>query len=123
MAFPSCDILTINSQIPGSLQNMSDLETEAAIVTYLYRRQNPATVGQIVPVNTLRSSSVCLDCGVSENQRLAFEAWMERQAAIDAGANVGAFNASQLKFEMQCLTCLPMSSLRAMEILLRCQLS
>lgn len=123
MAFTSCDLATINAAVPGSLQGLSDLETQAALVLYLYRQQNPSTVGQIIPASTLLSQAKCFDCGPSDAQLDAFEVWMVRQAAADAGAVLPAFNASSVRNEMQCLTCLSKHRLRAIELLLRCQLA
>jgi len=123
MAFPTtCDISALNA-VPGSLNQMSDLETLALIVLFLYRRQNPSTVGQQVPANTLLASAKCLECGTSEGQLLALEAWIERQAAIDAGAALPAFSASAARSEIRCLTCLTTHQLRAIEMFLRCSLS
>lgn len=123
MSFPTCDLPTLNAQVPGSIQNMSDLEMQALLVLYLYRQKNPATVGQTIDAAGLLSQAKCFDCGVSDGQLAAFEVWIQRQAAIDAGANVGSFSASAAKNELQCLTCLPMHRLKAIELLLRCQLS
>jgi hypothetical protein len=123
MAFSSCDLATINAAVPGSLQEMSDLEKQALLVLYLYRQKNPATSGQTIPADTLLASAKCLDCGVPDSTLKGFEVWMQRQAAIDGGANVGAFVAGDVRSEMKCLTCLPMHRLRAIELLLRCQVS
>lgn len=123
MAFPSCDLATINAAVPGALQGLSDLQTQALLVLFLYRQKNPATVGQTIDAASLISQAKCLSCGVTDAQRNAFEVWIARQAAIDGGANVGSFSASAMLSEMKCLTCLSMHELKAIELLLRCQLS
>ena len=102
---------------------MSDLELQALLVLYLYRQKNPATTGQTIPADTLLASAKCFDCGPSDHQLAAYEVWIQRQSAIDGGANVGSFVASDVRSEMKCLTCLPMHRLKAIELLLRCQVS
>lgn len=123
MGFSACDLPTLNAAVPGSLQNFSDLEKQALLVLYLYRQANPSTVGQTIPASTLISQAACLDCGVSDRQLAAFEVWIQRQAAIDAGAAEGAFDPAAAKQKVQCLTCLPMHRLKAIEIMLRCQVA
>lgn len=123
MAFPSCDILTLNSAVPGSLQAMSDLETQALLVLYLYHQANPSQVNAVYPAATELASAACLDCGIADQQLDAYRVWLQRQAAIDAGAAEPPFNAGTVKSSMQCLTCLPMHRLKALEIKYRCQLS
>lgn len=118
----TCDV-SLNSAVPGSLGQFSLNDTQAALVYYLWLHKNPANVGQVIPASTLLSQAACLDCGPSEDQLRGIEVWIERQAAIDAGANVGAFDPAALRVAIQCLTCLPYHRLRAIEILLRCQLS
>lgn len=123
MAFPSCDILTLNGAVPGSLQGMSDLETQALLVLYLYHQLNPSQVNAVFPASTELAKAACLDCGVSDGQQDAYRVWLQRQAAIDAGAAEPAFNAATARANITCLACLPLHRLRALEILYRCQLS
>ena len=123
MAFPSCDISTLNAAVPGSLQNLSDKQTQALLVVYLYRQQNPSSVGTPIPADTLLAQAACFDCGVSDGQLLAFEVWLQRQAAKDAGAAEGTFDAAAA-LKIACgLTCLSMHRLKAIEMYLRCALS
>lgn len=96
---------------------------QALLVLYLYRQKNPATTGQTIPTATLLSQSKCIECAPSDDQLAGYEVWIGRQAAIDGGANVGAFSASAVMSEMKCLTCLSMHELKAIELLLRCQLA
>lgn len=119
----TCDLPTLAAAVPGSLQDMSDREKQALLVLYLYRQKNPATTGQTIPAATLLSTAKCFECAPSDSQLASFEVWVQRQAAIDGGANVGAFSASAVRSEMKCLTCLSMHELKAIELLLRCQLS
>ena len=102
---------------------MSDLEKQALIILYMYREKNPATTGQTLAADALLAAAKCFDCGVSDSTLMGFEVWMQRQAAIDGGANVGSFSASAARSEMKCLTCLPMHRLKAIELYLRCLLS
>jgi len=53
----------------------------------------------------------------------AMEVAIQRQAAIDAGAAMGTFNAGTALKEIVSLLNLSQSQLRAIEILLRCQLA
>lgn len=119
----TCDLPTLNAAVPGSLEQMSDIEKEALLILYLYRQQHPSTVGQTIPADTLLSQAACLDCGVSDRQLAAFEVWIQRQAAIDAGAAESTFDAASAKAKVQCLTCLPMHRLKAIETMLRCQVA
>jgi hypothetical protein len=123
MAFPTCDLPTLNAAVPGSLQNLSDKQTQVLLVLYLYRQKNPSTVGQNVDAAALISQAKCFDCGVSDGQLAAFEVWIQRQAAIDAGAAEGAFSADGAMARTCGLNCLSMHRLKAIELLLRCQLS
>lgn len=118
----TCDV-TLNAVVPGSLAGFDLNTTQAALVYYLWLQKNPANVGQTIPASTLLQQAACLDCGVSEDQLQGIEVWIQRQAAIDAGANVGAFDPAALRVAMQCLTCLPFHRLRAIEVMLRCQVS
>lgn len=102
---------------------MSDLEKQALLVLYLYRQKNPSTTGQTIDAAGLIASAKCFDCGVPDSTLAGYEVWIQRQSAIDGGANVGAFVAGDVRNEMKCLTCLPMHRLKAIELLLRCQLS
>ena len=119
----TCDLPTLNAAVPGSLQALTDLQTQALLVLYLYRQKNPATVGQTIDAAGLLNQAKCLDCGVTDSIQDAFEVWIQRQAAIDAGANFGTFSASGVLQEMSCFTCLSSHQLRAIELLLRCQLA
>ncbi len=119
----TCDLPTLAAAVPGSLMEMAPKLKQALLVLYLYRHKNPDTTGQTIPAATLLSSSKCLECAPGDDQLAGFEVWIERQAAIDGGANVGAFSASAVMSEMKCLTCLSMHELKAIELLLRCQLS
>ena len=119
----TCTLPGLAAVIPGSLNNMSSKEKEAAIVFYLYRQKNPSTVGTVIPAATLLSQAKCFECAPSESMLQTFEVWVGRQAAADAGASFGTFSASGLLNEMKCLTCLSFHELRAIEIMLKCQLS
>lgn len=118
----TCDV-TLNTVVPGSLAGADPIFTQAALVYYLWLQKNPSNVGQTLPADTLLSQAKCLDCGVSEDQLRGFEVWIQRQAAIDAGASIGSFDPAALSSAVKCLTCLPMHRLRAIEVLLRCQVA
>jgi hypothetical protein len=116
----TCTLPGLAAVIPGSLNNFSSKEKQAALVFYLFRRKNPDTT--TLNVTTLMSQSKCLECAPSESMLQTFEVWIAKQAATDAGASLGTFSASDLKAAMKCLLCLSFHELRAMEIFLRCQL-
>lgn len=117
----TCTLPGLDAVIPGSLNNLSSKEKLCLLILYLYRQKNPSTVGQTIPADTLLSQAACLDCGVSESMLQTFEVWIQRQAAIDAGAAESTFDAAAALNRIQCLTCLPMHRLRAIEVMLRCQ--
>lgn len=117
----TCTLPGLDAVIPGSLNNFSSKEKQAALVFYLYRQKNPSIT--TLPVGTLMSQSKCLECAPSESLLQTFEVWIARQAAIDAGASFATFSASDLKSAMKCLLCLSFHELRAIEILLKCQLA
>ena len=119
----TCTQPGLSAVIPGSLNNFSSKEKQAALVFYLYRQKNPATVGTVIPAATLLSQSKCFECAPSESLLQTFEVWIARQAAIDAGASFGTFSASGLKSELKCLLCASFHELRAIEIMLKCQLA
>ncbi len=123
MAFASCTLSGFTTTVPGSLMKMSPKLKQALKVFYKYRQQNPSTVGQTIPAATLLSQSKCLECAPTDDQLDGYEVWISRQAAIDAGAAFGAFSASGVMAELKCLTCLSMHELKAIELLLNCQLS
>lgn len=118
----TCD-LTLNGVVPGSLGQFSLNDTQAALVYYLWLQKNPSKVGQVIPADQLLSQAACLDCGVAEDVLQGIEVWIQRQQAIDAGAAIGAFDPAALRVAIQCLTCLPFHRLRAIEVMLRCQVS
>jgi hypothetical protein len=102
---------------------MSSKEKQAALVLYLYRQKNTSTVGQTINAADLLNQAKCFECAPSESLLQTFEVWIARQAAIDAGASIGTFSGSALHSEMKCLMCLSFHELRAIEILLKCQLA
>jgi hypothetical protein len=119
----TCSLGGLAASVPGSLQEMAPKVKQALLVLYLYRQKNPATSGQEIPAATLLSDARCFECAASDNTLDAFRVWTQRQAAIDGGANVGAFVAGDVMSQMKRLSMLSMHELRAIELLLRCQLS
>jgi len=119
----TCSIPGLDAVIPGSLNNMSYKEKQAALVHYLYRQKNTSTVGQVIPAATLLNQARCFECAPSESLLQTFEVWIARQAAIDAGAAIGTFDSAAFKAANKCLDCLSFHELRAIEVLLKCQLA
>jgi hypothetical protein len=118
----TCTQPGLTSVVPGSLLELSQKQKQALLVLYLYREQNPSTVGEVVPAADLIEAAKCFACAPSESDLLAYEVWIQRQAAADAGASFGTFDAGTTMAELKCLTCLSLHQLRAIEILLRCGL-
>lgn len=123
MASLTCTLPGLVSAVPGSLNNMSSKEKEVQLIHYLYRQANPSTVGQNINAASLLASAACLECGVSESRLQSFAVWIQRQAAIDAGASIGTFDPAAAKSITCGLNCLSMHQLRAIEIYLRCLIS
>ena len=118
----TCSQPGLSAVIPGSLNNFSLLEKQAALVYYVYRQKNTSTTG-VIPASTLLSQAKCFECAPTEALLQTFEVWIARQAAIDAGASFSTFSAGSLRSDMKCLTCLSIHELRAIEVMLKCQLS
>jgi|SRR5690348_329902 len=107
----------------GPFLQLTPLQRKALLVKYLYLQKNTGQVGKVVSGSSLLSSAACLDCGPSDTMLDAMEVAIQRQAAIDAGAAMGTFNAGTALKEIVSLLNLSQSQLRAIEILLRCQLA
>lgn len=120
----TCNQPGLNLVLPGSVNNLSPKQKLALLVNYYYRQKNPSTVGQVIPADTLLSQAACFDCGVSESLLQSYEVVIQRQAAIDAGANeTNPWNPTNTLSTIQCLTCLPEHRLRAILVMLKCQVS
>lgn len=119
----TCTLPGLVAVVPGSLNNLSSKQKLGLRILYLYRQKNPATVGQDLPATTLLSQAACLECGVSESMLQAFEVWIQRQAAIDAGAALAGFDTAGALNITRCLQCFSMGEMRAIEVMLKCQLS
>lgn len=117
-----CTEQSLNTAM-SALRGLTPKQKQALLVQYLYREKNPGTVGQVVPGDALLAAAVCFrDCAtLSDYQSMLI--WIQRQEAIDAGAALGTFDAGGAARTICQLTCLSDKGLKAIEILLRCQLS
>lgn len=127
MAALTCNAQTL-SLASGAINQFTAHEKLALLVLYLYRQLNTGTVGQVVPAATLLKSASCLSCdgdqaGTNDSLLASFEVWIQRNAAIDAGAALSTFNANNARKEITPLANLSDHQLRAIEICLRAQLS
>lgn len=106
----------------GCLSCLSKKEKQALLVLYLYRQKNPASAAA-VPVSTLLAQAACLACAPSDSSIDDMEVYIQRQAALDSGLVEPTFSASVAIKNVVGMKALSFKQLRAMEILLRCQLS
>lgn len=118
----TCSLPGLDSVLPGSLNNLSSKAKQALLVMYLYQQKNPSTANTPVPADVLLSQASCIACA-SESMLQSFAVWIQRQAAIDAGAAINSFVASTERGNANALVNLSFQQLRAIEIMLRCQLS
>lgn len=112
--------------IPQSLNRLTPIQKKALVILYLYRQKFPATSGQPVPGDALLKQAMCMECGVSSTLMDSFEVWIQRQVAADNGVTEGLFVTSTTATAMtmvKSLANLSMHQLRAIELMLRCQLS
>lgn len=113
----------------GGLRPLSKHELQAALVRYLYLQKNPSTADTVViPAASLLASASCLSCTDARIGRSKlmdmFQVWIQRQAAIDAGWSAPAtLDTNKLRASINGLANLSDEQLRAIEILLRCQLA
>lgn len=119
----TCTAPGLISAIPQSLNRLAPNQKKALEILYLYRQKNPSTGGQVVPADTLLSQAACFDCGPSDTLHQSFAVWIQRQIAGDNGFTLGTFATSTALSEVYPLSNLPMHRLRAIELMLRCQLS
>ena len=89
------------------------------LILFLYRQLNPSTVGQTVPADTLAAQAACITCAPDVGFMNAIAVMIESQNAVNKGAALNPFNASTLRNEAKCLTCLSFETLRSIEIMLR----
>lgn len=114
------------TNLSAGLRAFSKKQKLALLVLYTYRIQNPNTVGQVIPAATLMRNAQCLACNDSNmndgSAVLDFEAMIARQAAINAGAAEPAVNGNSLRRQINPLSNLSESQLRAILITLKCAL-
>jgi hypothetical protein len=118
----NCTASALNAVI-GPINQLSPLMKKALLVKYLWLQKNPANVGQVVPASALLAQAAQFDIAPSDSSLASMEVWIHRQAAIDAGAAIPAFSAGAEVKSVACFRCLAMDNLRAMEIMLKCQLA
>lgn len=107
----------------GAVNQLTHHTKRALIVAYLYYQKNPGAAGTAIPASTLISQAAAFDGAPSDSMLESFEVLIHRQAAIDAGASLPAFSASTAVKAVACLKCLSDDQLRAIEIMLKCQLA
>ncbi len=102
----------------------SELENQAAIVYLLNQRL--AKLQGVTPQtpNQLRASAACLSCTRPEAVADAFDSSVALQGAIAAGvAGASTLTPAQIKNAAKAFRNMSMSDLRAIQILLGCQLN
>ena len=113
----------------GGLQQRTITTRLALLVRYLYLQKNPTTPSTtVIPAADLLKQAACFFCagGPFPNSAVleSMEIIIERQNAIDMGWSAPVqFNITEARASSNALANLSQSQLRAIEVMLRCQLS
>jgi len=123
MATVNCDLKTLLSQ-SACFQCFSELQNQAAKVYFLNQRL--AKLQGVTPqtVNQLRASAACIACTRPESVADNLDSLVARMGAVAAGApGISTQTIAQTKAAMKGFANLSLSELRAIEVLLSCQLN
>lgn len=123
MATVQCDLKTLQQQ-GKCFACFSELENQAAIVYFLNQRL--AKLQAVTPQtpNQLRASAACIACTRPENTADNLDAAVAQAGAVAAGvAGASTQTIAQIKQAANSFRNMSLSELRAIEVLLRCQLN